>query len=274
MRKKYIEKIHSIFDELGLTAKEFDDIEKLLKTVSRTIALTKDIDSARKAIAMLLYIMKKSRKIDRIFNRHKDYRDSLKNGGREEIDIYDDEEYAYGNYIFVNSIFKKDYGIMVFSILLDNDNPSFIPYDKKKKRYSINDKDFYLQYSKRNINKMNILSGDKKIATLSLDEGSLGASLIDNKSPFEIVNDDGLLWIIKKNTIREKGEEIASIEWDLIAKNSEYSLSYLEVYKDLNGEDMTILFAISIGVFLIYQSEIQNLRMAELALASFISSRI
>jgi hypothetical protein len=81
---------------------------------------------------MLQYTIKKHRKIGHIFKRHKVYLDSIKNKGREDIDIYDDEEYAYDNFIFINNVFEKDDGILLFSMCLEC-NLGYIRYDKKKR---------------------------------------------------------------------------------------------------------------------------------------------
>jgi len=95
-----------------------------------------------------------------------------------------------------------------------------------------------------------------------------------NETPFQVVLQDGYIEIYSKEYYDDLDDDdyidqeqmIASIEWDILEKKSNFGVSLLMIYKEVDDDEFEILFLIAASTFLLFKSYMSAVNTTNLAL--------
>ena len=290
--KTFLLKVHQILVDLGYDFNTFplkySDIENC---AIQTLNHTKNLNDAKLAVKYFSFIREKYDKICSKVERHYDFWKTIIQRKQRLISLASDEE-AEGVF-FITNAFHSNYNKVSFCGHSLGENIFFdISYAGGK--FYLGDKDNY-SYGLRfgfSSEKMILFDENKnKLCDLIFDGYNI--FLTNNKTNYEIINDDYGMMIYKKSYIashRDKcdaGEMLAFIDWDIfseendkflkwsvnnfvtsdiIKEKNEYGVAMLVDCSDEDSDlEMFVMFAMS--GFLMYHRKMQEQRN----LAAFIA---
>ena len=283
--KTFLLKVHQILVDLGYDFNTFplkySDIENC---AIQTINHTKNLDDAKLAIKCFSFIRKEYDKICSKVERHYDFWKTIIQRKQRLISLASDEE-AEGVF-FITNTFHSNYNKVSFCGHSLGENIFFDIFYKGGTFY-LGDKDNY-SYGLRfgfSSEKMILFDENKnKLCDLIFDGYNI--FLTNNKTNYEIINDDYGMMIYKKSYIashRDKcdaGEMLAFIDWDIfseendkflkwsvnnfvtsdiVKEKNEYGVAMLvDCFDEDNDLEMFVMFAMS--GFLMYHRKMQEQR--------------
>ena len=267
----FIEKVHDAFDELEYHVNEDLSFDDFYEKANYALNHAKDLIDAINVVRMIHFCFDEWDKIEKIFTSHLNKWNEYSWEGSSMISYCNDDE-AAGVYCITNGISKNYKDIHYGSIAFENE---IYMFDHKYGEIRVcKDSSYYLKYSKMSSTKMKLFDGnDDCIANIVLSD-KMEIFLERNKTPYEIVLQDGYIEIFSKEYIDsladtdiiEREHVLADIEWDILEKDSEQGVARLIIYEDFEDIDVPILFAAS--TFLLYKSYMTALKATTTAMVT------
>lgn len=275
--KGFIEKVHDAFDEIEYHIETMPDFMDFSKKILYAISHAEQLVDAINAVRIFQFCVNEWDKIKKIFTNHLSTWKEYRWEGSALLNYCSDDD-AIGNYYFTNAI-GSDYKLIhCISASIDDE---IIEFDYSHGKFKIDDDSkYYIKYSKMSSTKMKLFDYyDECIANIVLSN-KFEVFLEKNKTPFEIVLGDEHIEIYKKDYYDslddfdyfDREQMVASIEWDILEKNSKFGVSLLSLYEDVDDDEFEILFLIAISTFLLFKSYMTAMSAASVSLLSSANS--
>lgn len=242
--KELLNNARIYFDELGYHFHVNDEeinYEKFVNCFFNTLNHTDKFSDAIEAIKMFRYLDKRFDNIAKAIYKYPDYFDTLEYGENEVLSLVSDED-AIGTYNVTNAVFEKWSNIIVFG--QSEDEPYSLLYKGSKFSVYEEDSNLFLRYSHLSKEKMILVDkNDNKLAIIKLNK-NLDIEMSNNHTNYEVVNDDGLVYLYRKGE-KEKSEDNfdAILSWDILEKNSKVGLARFILYNEEANDELIILLA-------------------------------
>ena len=254
--RRFIEKIHYVFDELNYHETKQLNYDCFEKAVINTLTHCKDLEDAIEVVRMYQFCSKKWRKIEKIYLKKLGIFNQYDFEGNSLISVVPDDE-ALGTYYITNGLNKKVKEIFIASHTFD-DELFALDYSRDKFRI-FEDGKYYIKHAILSSDKMKLFDNDKNCLCNIVLSKDCDIFLENNYTPYEIVLYDGLIGIYDRRYIDGLSDDsdidpekmVATIEWDILESSSEFGVAKLEVYEENQDLEMLLLFATS--TFLVFQ---------------------
>lgn len=256
--RKFIEKVHNAFDELNYHETKQLNLDKFSNAAINTLIHSDDLSDAIATVRIFRFCLEKWKKIEKIFKKKLSIFNEYHYEGNSIISVVSDED-AFGCYYITNGISKKANELHAASIAFEDGN--VFAFGRKKGRIElIGDSEYYLKYSKSSSVKMKLFHQNNTCLCNIVLSDDLGVFLEKNTTPYELIVDDGIITIYDRayiQSLRSKenidtDKMLASIDWDIIDKKSDFGVAKLSVYEPDQDIEMLLLFATS--TFLVYHT--------------------
>lgn len=258
--RRFIEKIHNIFNELNYHETERLDLGKFELSAVKTLTHCKELEDAIYAVRMYQFCLKQWSKIEKVFKRKLQLFNEYEYDGNSLLSTVSDKE-ALGTYYITNGINKKVKEIFIASHSFDDD---MFALGFKNGRFTVfEDGNYYIKYSKMSSSKMKVFDKNNNcLCNIVLSE-DCDIFLEKNITQYDIVLYENLIGIYDRyyidsleTDIVDTDKLLADIEWDILEKNSDLGMAKLNVYDSNPDLEMLLLFATS--TFLTYQKYAQT----------------
>lgn len=263
--RRFIEKVHSAFDELNYHETAAFDFDAFEKAAVKTLARCAELDDALVAVRMYCFVSKNQRKIKRIFRRKLQIFNKYAYEGGSLSDN------AAGCACITNAINNNVHEVYIASRQFKAED-KFYAFGYKNGKYTVfDDGNYYMKYAKLSSVKMKIFNKWHKCLCNIVLSKDLGIFLEKNLTPYELVVYDDLVGIYNRSYIEslsgsdliDSDKMLGSIQWDIIDKNSDFGVAKLNVYYSDQNYEMLFLFAAS--TFLLFANMIEAEKAAKKA---------
>lgn len=259
--RRFIEKVHSYFDELNYHEKAQVNFENFEEATVNTLTLCKDLKDARFVIQMFQFCAENWSKIEKMFNKKLMKFNEYDYEGNAMISVMDQDD-AFGTYYITNGITCNIKEVYIASHSFDDD---IYMVDFDNGRFTIfEDGEYYMKYAKLSSVKMKLFDFNNNCLCNIVLSQNYEVFLERNATPYELIINNGYIEIYERAYINslydlnmiDQNEMVADIEWDIIDIDSPLGVSKLNVYKNTEDLEMFLFFATS--TFLVFQKYIDN----------------
>lgn len=270
--RRFIETIHSYFDELNYHPEEFN-VDDYTDALAKTIIHCETLEDASNAILIAQYCDKKINKIIKMFQKKKHIYDEYIYEGNSLLSLVSDEE-SLGNYYITNGISNNDKEIYIVGNFDDED--CFYSIDYKSGKFFIYKDSFFIKYANMSSKKMKLFDKRNKcICNIVLNDDS-DIELENNLSQYELATYDGGIAVyskayyesIKKKNDLDLNEALALIQWDILDEKSKYGVAKLMIFKSLESDDFEFVSLLAASTFVLFQRYMEHLRSSRIMLTA------
>ena len=270
--RRFIETIHSYFDELNYHPKEFNT-DDYSDAVAKTIIHSKTLEDAKIAILIAQYCDKKMNKIIKMFQKKKHIYDEYIYEGNSALSLLSDED-SLGNYYITNGISNNVKDIYIAGNF--DDKECFYAIDYKYGEFFIYEDSYFIKYANMSYKKMKLFNKDNKCLCNIVINDDLDIELEKNLSPYELVEYEDCIAVYDKvyyDSKRNKNdlnlkESIAFIEWDILTEKSKYGVAKITLLKSLEIDNFEIVSLLAASTFILFQRYMDNLKSSKIIMTA------
>lgn len=276
--KSFIRDIHAYFDEFHYHPTEFN-INAFSDAVSKTLTHCASLEDAKNAILMAQYCFKNVDKITKMLEKKKDLYDEYMYEGNSLLSLLSDDE-SLGHYYITNGINNDINDVCIAGNFDDED--VFIGIDYSHGKYYLDDKGYYIKYSSMSSKKMKLFNKNNVCLCNIVLNDECDIFLENNNLQYELVQYESAMAIYDKeycDSVNDNDEldvekVIATIEWDLLDKNSKFGVSNLIVYDELEKDNFELISLLAASTFILFQKYMKSIRSSNMIFAAAASSNL
>ncbi len=270
--RRFIETIHSYFDELNYHPKDFNT-DDYSDAVAKTIIHCETLEDAKSAILIAQYCDKKMNKIIKMFQKKKHIYDEYIYEGNSLLSLVSDED-SLGNYYITNGISNNVKELYIAGNFDDED--CFYSIDYKSGKYFVYEDSFYIKYANMSSKKMKLFDKNNKCLCNIVLNDDLDIELENNLSSYQLVTYEGGIAIYEKgyySSLKDDeeldlNEATAFIEWDILNEKSKYGVAKLTLFKSLAIDDFEFVSLLAASTFILFQRYMDHLKSSRIMMTA------